>query len=94
MDAASLPNKIQKLTISLPSDLAERFKARIPARQRSLLIAKKMLEEYLALEEQLNALDEAAGSWSDERHPDMVTEADIDNWLKNLRRSWSVSGNS
>ena len=77
----------QKITISLPRDLAKRFKAHVPARQRSVFIAK-ILEEYLALEEQLNALDEAAGCWSDERHSDMATGADIDNWLVNLRGSW------
>jgi hypothetical protein len=80
----------QKITISLPQDLLERFKARIPARQRSVFIAK-ILEEYLALEEQMNALAETAGCWRDEHHPDMATGADIDNWLKDLRGSWQRS---
>lgn len=46
-------------------------------------------EEYLALAEQLEALDEAAGCWSDEHHPDLTTDQDIDNWLADLRRNWS-----
>jgi hypothetical protein len=77
----------QKITISLPQELAERFKAQVPARQRSTFIAR-ILEEYLAIQEQLEALDEAAGCWSDERHPDMATDADIDNWLADLRSNW------
>ncbi len=81
----------QKITISLPQDLAKRFKARVPARQRSVFIAK-ILEEYLALEEQLTALDETAGCWSDERHPEMATGADIDRWLVDLRGSWQRPG--
>jgi len=60
-------NSTQKITISLPYDLAERFKTYIPPRQRSTFIAK-ILEEYLALEEQLNALEENAGAWRDENH--------------------------
>lgn len=77
----------QKMTISLPPDLAERFKAYVPARQRSTFIAK-MLEEYLAIQEQVEALDEAAGCWSSEYHPDMETGSDIDAWLAKLRSIW------
>lgn len=44
-------------------------------------------ERRLALAEQLAALDETAGAWSDERHPEMLTEEDIDRWLADLCRS-------
>jgi hypothetical protein len=83
---------MRKITISLPQDLVERFKAHVPARQRSSFIAK-ILEEYLAIEEQLDALDETAGCWSDEHHPDMVTDQDIDSWLADLRSNWQMGGN-
>lgn len=78
----------QKLTISLPGKLAERFKARVPRRRRSEFIAQ-LLENQLAIEEQLNALDETAGSWADENHPEMQSDDDIDTWLVNLRSGWN-----
>lgn len=52
----------------------------------------KMIEEGVILfridgsqEEQLEAIDNAAGAWKDEHHSDMKTDEDIDRWLKNLR---------
>lgn len=35
------------------------------------------------------ALAETAGAWSDQNHPEMRTDEDIDHWLDNLRQSWS-----
>ncbi|MFQ5854751.1 MAG: hypothetical protein ACE5LU_03790 [Anaerolineae bacterium] len=40
------------------------------------------------MQEQLAAIEEAAGSWSDEDHPELYTDEDIDHWLTELRRSW------
>ena len=80
-------NMTEKLTISLPRSLAERFKASVPPRRRSTFIAT-MLEEHLAMEEQAQALDESAGCWSDELHPEMATSEDIDAWLATLRGRW------
>lgn len=77
----------QKITISLPQPLAERLKARVPPRQRSDYIAR-VLAEQLALEEQLSALEETAGCWRDENHPDLEGDEDIEAWLANLRGSW------
>lgn len=45
-------------------------------------------EERLALREQLAAIEDAAGCWSDEDHSDLHTDEDIDRWLAGLRRSW------
>jgi hypothetical protein len=44
-----------------------RLDERVPARGRSRFILEA-IEERLAIEEQLVALDEAAGAWSDENH--------------------------
>ncbi len=41
-----------------------------------------------AVEEQLAALDETAGAWTDENHPDLKTDEEIDRWLANL---WVMS---
>ena len=81
----------QKVTITLPKMVLQRLNELIPARQRSLFIAKA-LEERLALEEQLLALEESAGAWLDERHPDMQDDAAIDRWLASLRQSWTLPG--
>ena len=81
----------QKVTITLPKAVVTRLNDLVPARQRSRFIAET-LEERLALEEQLLALDETAGAWSDENHPDMLDDAAIDGWLNTLRSSWSRPG--
>lgn len=77
----------QKITLSLPQALAERLNAQIPARQRSLFIAR-ILEDYLAVAEQAALLDETAGCWSDEHHPELATGEEIDAWLAALRGEW------
>ena len=81
----------QKITVALPKTLLARLDEHIPTRGRSRFIVKA-IKERLALEEQLAALDEAAGAWSDENHPDMRTDEDIDRWLEDLRRSWGKPG--
>lgn len=75
-----------KVTITLPKPVLERMNRLVPMRQRSRFIAEA-LAEHLALAEQLLALEETAGAWSDERHPEMADEAAIDRWLAELRRS-------
>lgn len=84
----SMQTDLQKITVTLPQAVLTRLRAYVPARQRSRFILEA-IEERLALEEQIAALDETAGAWSEENHPEMRTEADIDRWLNDLRRSWS-----
>jgi hypothetical protein len=50
------------------------------------------LEERLALAEQARALDETAGAWLAENHPDMGNGAAIDLWLDALRQSLTTPG--
>jgi hypothetical protein len=80
---------LRKLTVMLPGSLLVRLDERVSPRGRSRFIAAA-IEERLALVEQLAALDETAGAWSDENHPDMATEEDIDRWLQALRRAWLI----
>lgn len=72
------------MTVSLPKPLLERLKERVPAGQRSSFIAE-VLEERLVLEEQLEAIEESAGCWESEDHPELMTDDDIDSWLAQLR---------
>ena len=82
-------NETQKVTITLPKLVLERMNELVPARQRSRFVSEA-LTERLALEEQVLALEESAGAWSDESHPEMRDSAAIDRWLADLRRSWAA----
>jgi len=81
----------QKITVTIPVTLLNRLDERIPKRQRSEFIIEA-IEEYLALAEQAAAIEETAGAWTDENHPDLRTNADIDRWLANLRANWAAQG--
>lgn len=76
----------EKITISLSKKLAQQFKSLVPPRQRSAFIAK-LLEQQLALQQQLDALDESAGAWQDKNHPDLAADG-VDAWLENQRKNW------
>jgi len=77
----------QKVTVSLPKSLLERLKERVPGRRRSSFIAEA-LEDRLALEDQLEAIEESAACWDSEDHPELVSDEDIDRWLAELRSPW------
>ncbi len=77
----------EKITISLPQELIERLRQHVPAENRDAFIAHAV-EEQLALDEQLNVLEETAGAWKDDDHPELATGEDIDRWLQQLRGSW------
>jgi hypothetical protein len=68
-----------------------RLREHVPASQRSRFILEAV-EERLALEEQVAALEESAGAWSDQNHPEMRTDEDIDRWLADLRGHETGSG--
>ncbi len=80
-------NRSQKITITLPPIIVKRLNDLVPARQRSHFIAE-VLEDRLALAEQMLALEESAGVWTDEAHPELPDNDAIDQWLAALRQSW------
>jgi hypothetical protein len=82
-------NEAQKVTITLPKLVLQRLNEVVPARQRSRFISE-VLAERLALEEQVLALEESAGVWTEESHPEMKDGAAIDRWLTSLRQSWTT----
>jgi predicted transcriptional regulator len=81
----------QKITITLPKGIIARLNELVPARKRSRFILEAVAHR-LALEEQALAVDEAAGAWSDENHPEMLDDAALDRWLEAVRSSWSRPG--
>ncbi len=87
MDKKTSYLETQKMTVVFPKLLLQRLRERIPPRRRSAFIVEAV-EEKLALLEQIEALEEAAGCWGDEDHPELQTDEDIDRWLAELRGSW------
>jgi predicted transcriptional regulator len=83
-------NRTSQITIRLPGAILKRMNELVPARQRSRFVSEAVTER-LALLEQVVALDESAGAWSDENHPEMQDEEAIDRWLTALRSSWQVT---
>ena len=80
----------QKITVTLPKDLLDRLNQVVPARGRSRFITEA-IEQRLVAEEQMAVLNETAGAWSDEHHPDLRTDSQIDQWIQDLRSSWLQS---
>jgi len=87
MSTPALSTGKEKITVSLPKELARRLRQRIPARARDAFIARAV-QEQLALDEQLAVLEETAGAWKDSDHPELASGADVELWLKQLRGSW------
>lgn len=80
----------QKMTVVFPKSLLQRLREHVPPRERSAFIVAAV-EERLALEEQSAAIEEAAGCWRDEDHPELQTDEDIERWLLQLRASWDMN---
>jgi hypothetical protein len=81
----------EKITVTLPKSVLARLREHVPARQRSRFIVEAV-DESLALEEQVAALEVTAGAWSDQDYPEMRTGGDIELWLAALRSSWGHRG--
>ena len=60
-----------RLNILLPEDIIRDLKELVPARQRGRFIAET-LERELRRRRLLAVLDETAGAWKDEDHPEMA----------------------
>ncbi len=80
----------RKITVALPGDLLSRLDSIVPQRARSRFIAEA-IEERVAIAEQRAAIEEAAGIWKDENHPEMLTDKDIDLWIRELRSTWVLT---
>jgi Arc/MetJ-type ribon-helix-helix transcriptional regulator len=81
----------KKITVTIPVELLNRLDDRVSKRQRSDFIAEAIAER-LALEEQVAALEESAGAWTDENHPELADGAAIDQWVTTMRQNWRFTG--
>ena len=57
-------------------------------KQRSHFI-NEAVSKQIAIVKQTQGIEESAGIWTDEHHPDMQDDKAIDQWPENNRQNWS-----
>lgn len=82
-------SKSERINVRFPRSLLEELRRSVPARQRSTVIVAGtaiMLAEL----KQKQALRAGAGAWTDENHPDLHTQEDINRYLGEIRGSMNA----
>jgi len=77
--------KTVKISISLPRDLYEEIKPLAP--NLSSFIAQG-LREFVTRERARRAIEESAGAWSDENHPELREPHDVERYVREIRAGW------
>jgi hypothetical protein len=77
---------VERLNIRMPRELADELKRLVPARKRSQLIVAATAEAVARLKQQEALREEKI--WSDESHPDLTSQEDINRYLSEMRASW------
>jgi hypothetical protein len=75
-----------RINVLIPVEFAEEISKSVGSRKRSSFLVEAS-QEKLERIRQAEALREAFGSWSDELHPELKTQKDIDKWVRSLRQS-------
>jgi hypothetical protein len=78
--------KAVRANVMLPQSLVREIDRVAGARGRSAFLAEAA-QDRLARLRFKRAASRAFGAWRDERHPDLVTDADLSRYLKRLRAS-------
>jgi metal-responsive CopG/Arc/MetJ family transcriptional regulator len=86
MSIAERVEKKERINVLLPSSLLAELRELVPLRERSGFIAEATAQRLLQLKQQ-RALRESRGAWTDESHPELQTQEDVRNWLRELRAS-------
>ena len=76
--------KTEKLSITVPKELAARLREMVPQGEVSAFISEA-LDDRLQMEKQRIGLEAGLGAWKDEDHPDLMTPEDTQKWLSELR---------
>lgn len=76
-----------RINIAFPEPLLIEFKELVPARKRNQFIVDAVNKEVRRLH-LLKAIEDAAGSWSLEEHPELATSEDVDTYVRKMRESW------
>lgn len=86
MPVVERAEKKERINILLPSSLLAELRELVPPRERSSFITEATAQRLLQLKQQ-RALRESRGAWTDDNHPELQTQEDLRNWLKELRAS-------
>ena len=78
--------KTEKLSITLPKELATELRATVPRGKLSAFIAEAA-EFYLAWRRQKEALKIGFGAWKARNHPDLKTPEDSTAYVRALREA-------
>ena len=89
--STSMTYSKRKITVTLPVNLLDRLDESVSPRGRSRFI-EEAIEARLAIQEQLAVLEDTAGAWQDENHPELDSGDAIDRWVEALRSSWTYIG--
>ncbi|MCL5985029.1 MAG: ribbon-helix-helix domain-containing protein [Actinobacteria bacterium] len=73
-----------KLSITLPKDLADEVRNTVAKRRISAFFAEAV-RKYLAQYKQRVALERSFGAWSNENHPELRTPEDTVIYVRHLR---------
>ena len=73
-----------KLSITLPKDLANEVRSTVSKRRISAFFAEAV-RKYLAQYKQKVALEKGFGAWSNENHPELKTHEDTVIYVRHLR---------
>ena len=76
--------KTEKVSVTLPKELAAEIRSVVPQGEVSSFFAEA-LGYYLALRKQRLALESGFGAWKDENHPDLQTPEDTIAYVRRLR---------
>ena len=76
--------KKERINVVMPASVVAELRRLIPPRERSRFIARATADRLLQLK-QRKALEEAAGAWKDENHPELADG--VEAWRDELRRA-------
>ena len=76
-----------RINVTLPAQLAKDLRELVPRGERNRFVVEATRKE-LKRAKLLHALEVSFGAWSDENHPDLMTDEDIDRYVRRLRESW------
>jgi Arc/MetJ-type ribon-helix-helix transcriptional regulator len=77
---------VERMNIRMPRELADELKRLVSARKRSQLIVAATADAVARLKQQEALREEKI--WSDESHPDLASQEDINRYLSEMRASW------
>lgn len=77
----------KRISVTFPEPVLDLLATVVPKRERDAFIVEAT-EKALRQERLLKALDASGGAWSDEDHPDLMTDEDIDRYVRRLRETW------